>query len=485
MEMSDDIKAKLIEKFNRLGKVSSPIFKDRDKLTDSHTPPDIVGRDIQVSDVFAALQPMLEGSSPNNMFIHGVNGVGKTFTVKHVFKLFDVGLSASSDDTYIKLIHINCGMRNNDTDVCAYLLREFGIDFNPKGYSINTSLEKIWDYINELGKICSFVGVVFFFDEIDKLNPSKVKPKGEVSTQLDILYNITRAIETGIIKHKHCKIGLMLASNNELFFSKIQQSIVAKGFMNYKFPKYTEQELYEIMKDREEAFNKGVLSDEIIRYIAKDVAERYKGDARRALDTILFGGDIAKKANLTTIEMEHILQAESQINRLKLERSLMDYTKHEQYLLLAIDLSHRYNKEPTLGMIDSVYRKWICPFINKNPEFPVSYGENSRTITDWEKGIGIIESIRGRRGNSRIVSLYDDLSEAVQILYTDELKQSIEENESDLERIATGKDKKVYKIEKIMIQNEEKQKEKKEELHIIKNVNKSLDIYSDNKSSDY
>ncbi|MCU4744799.1 cell division control protein Cdc6, partial [Halobacteria archaeon AArc-xg1-1] len=53
-------------------------FENRNALLDDYTPDELVGRDEEIREYHAALQPAIDGSQPDNIFLFGKTGVGKT-----------------------------------------------------------------------------------------------------------------------------------------------------------------------------------------------------------------------------------------------------------------------------------------------------------------------------------------------------------------------------------------------------------------------
>lgn len=417
-----------IAEFEELCPIHNPIFKNREMLSEDFEPTRLVGRDLQKKEIMSTLQPITEESSPINLYIHGKHGVGKTHTTQYIFKIFNMGIKAKLEDNIVKFVSVNCGINKDNIEVCKTLFRQFGIDSNPRGFSLSANMDHIWNYVNDMGRKHKFFTVVFFFDEIDMLNSNKRK-KTEYA-DLEILYNITRAIEAKQIKYSNCKVGLILASNKKNFFAKIDPSITTTGkFYRYEFPNYNEEELFQIIMDRIEAFNPNVIEPEFIRYVAKDIAERYRGDARRALDVLLVAGKLALDENSKTITVEHLLQADKRINQLKLEKEIMDFSLHERLLLITLDLCNNFISEPTTGLVHEVYR-WVCFCIGKAP---VSKTETSRTLTEWVDQYDLIETTKGYKGNTRIIHLTDDTKQAVQILYNTDIKKALESKILDLE----------------------------------------------------
>jgi len=54
------------------------IFKDKDALGESYRPERIEEREEEIDAYIDALQPVIDGWEPNNIFIYGKTGVGKT-----------------------------------------------------------------------------------------------------------------------------------------------------------------------------------------------------------------------------------------------------------------------------------------------------------------------------------------------------------------------------------------------------------------------
>jgi len=419
----------LVDKFKSVFKTTNVIFSNRGKLEHSYIPDEIIARDKQLLKISSNLQPILDLSAPTNMFITGENGVGKTITVQYVFNMLNAGIMTMDQDIVIDFIEINCTNVKTDSDVCRVIATYFELDFNPKGYSISESMHKIWDHINNKAANHDFYSVVFFFDEIDKLTSSKnVDPKTS-EIQLDILYQISRAIETRLVKVSNCKVGIITASNKPYFIQRLDSSIRSSvGFYTITFPNYKEKDLYHIMIDRIDAFKPGVLDEQLVHYVAKDIADRYRGDARRAIDTLKEAGKIAFDLGDNKIEMKHVLDAEERITRMASEKMLSEYSSHDKYLFLAIDLCSKLNVSPNTGLIYNVYKQ-ICILLN---EKPTTFGYVSGVLSVLVEKC-LLNAERGFRGNTRIFTLSDEVKNALHILYTPELKQVIDKNLIDLE----------------------------------------------------
>jgi Cdc6-like AAA superfamily ATPase len=182
------------------------------------------------------------------------------------------------------------------------------------------------------------------------------------------------------------------------------------------------------MIDRIDAFKPGVLDEQLVHYVAKDVADRYRGDARRAIDTLKEAGKIAFDFGDNKIEMKHVLDAEERITRMASEKMLSEYSRHDKYLFLAIDFCAKLTVSSNTGLIYSVYKQ-ICILLN---EKPTTFGYVSGVLSVLVDKC-LLNAERGFRGNTRIFTLSDEVKNALHILYTPELKQVIDKNLIDLE----------------------------------------------------
>lgn len=412
-------------------KLKNPIFKNRNLLTDSYIPLDIIGRDKQIADMGSNLQPILDNpiSDPINMFIHGENGTGKTISTNYVVKMLNEGITALGLDISVNLIKLNCAVEKTDTDVLSAIMSQLGIKGSPLGYSSTAVMQWIWDAVNDKAKTVDSYAVLFFFDEIDKLNASRKKFLKSDKAQLDLVYQIIRAIEYGLLHEPNCKIGIIAASNKPQFLDSIERSINSSvAFYRVKFPNYNENELYSILMDRIEAFQPEAMSPDLIRYVAKDVAERYRGDARRAMKTLSYAGKFALDDGSKAIHLKHIVAAEQKITQEINEEALSDYSKHDKLLFVAIDIAHRYTSEPNTGLIIALYES-ICKIVG---ETPVSDRQVTRNLSSLADD-GVIDFRKGNKGNTRIFSLSPSVQQSMSVLYTENLKNGIEKSIIDIE----------------------------------------------------
>jgi cell division control protein 6 len=60
------------------------IFRNRDAIREDYQPEEIVGRDEELRQYISALQPIINGDQPSNIFLYGKAGVGKTACTRYL-----------------------------------------------------------------------------------------------------------------------------------------------------------------------------------------------------------------------------------------------------------------------------------------------------------------------------------------------------------------------------------------------------------------
>mgnify|MGYP000725225111 CR=1 FL=1 len=231
----------------------SSIFKNKQVLTESFFPDEILHRDKELMQISSVLAPALRGYQPNNMFIYGSVGTGKTVCVKLVFKQLEEVVKKNKLN--VKTIYVNCKLKKvADTEyrLLAQLLNEIGVAVPDTGLPTDVLYRKFFNEVEKKKKI-----IIIALDEIDAL----VRKIGD-----DFLYNFTR-INTELEKGKISFIGI---TNNLNFCSELDARV--KSSLSEEeiiFHPYNATQLRDILKQRvEKAFNHGVVSEAVINKCA-------------------------------------------------------------------------------------------------------------------------------------------------------------------------------------------------------------------------
>ncbi|WP_101298364.1 orc1/cdc6 family replication initiation protein [Halegenticoccus soli] len=301
------------------------IYRDRDALREDYQPEELVGRDEELQTFQAALQPVINGEQPNNIFIYGKTGVGKTAATRYLLSHLKQD-AAQYDDLDLSVVFLNCDGLTSSYQIATHLVNELRSETNQistTGYPLASVYEMLW---NELDDRTGTVLIVL--DEIDHVQDDS------------ILYQLPRARANGNLER--AKVGLIGISNDFSFRDdlspKVKSSLCEQEI---HFPAYNATNLRAILQQRSQvAFHEGVLSSEVIplcaAYGAKDA-----GDARQSIDLLMKAGDLAREEGADLVVEDHVKNGRRSLERGRIKEGIMGLTEHGHlvlYALLTLDL---------------------------------------------------------------------------------------------------------------------------------------------------
>jgi cell division control protein 6 len=301
------------------------IYRDRDALREDYQPEELVGRDEELQTFQAALQPVINGEQPNNIFLYGKTGVGKTAATKYLLSHLRED-AAQYDDLDLRVIFLNCDGLTSSYQIATRLvnrLRSESNQISTTGYPLASVYEMLWEELDD-----SAGSVLVVLDEIDHVNDDS------------ILYQLPRARANGNLSN--AKIGLIGISNDFSFRDdlspKVKSSLCEQEI---HFPAYNAENLRAILEQRAEvAFHDDVLNEEVIplcaAYGAKDA-----GDARQSIDLLMKAGDLARDQETSSISEEHVRRGRRALERGRIKEGINGLTEHGHlvlYALLTLDL---------------------------------------------------------------------------------------------------------------------------------------------------
>ncbi|WP_318568826.1 orc1/cdc6 family replication initiation protein [Salinigranum marinum] len=276
-----------------LFRYEQPIFADEDLLKITHIPgPErIVGRDQHMQEVADALNPAIFGQEPTHLFVFGKTGTGKTLTSRSVSER--VVTEAARGDTRVSTVFVDCGEQNTEASVIKTIARRIN-DPNRTGFTVPERGLATGDYYTRLWKVldsCTDV-VIIILDEIDMLQDDEV------------LRKLSRAGENRRISSSN--IGIIGISNKIDFPEQLTER-VKSSFAHDELvcPPYDANQLREILEHRRDAFQEGVLTDDVIPLTAALAAQEH-GDARKAIDILRNAGRLATRNGDDQVTAEHV-----------------------------------------------------------------------------------------------------------------------------------------------------------------------------------
>jgi cell division control protein 6 len=376
---------------------AKPVFLNRDAMNIAFTPNNIPHRDKQVEELGRMLAPVLKGGKPSNIFIYGKTGTGKTLVVKYVTAELE-----KIADGKLKVIYVNCKMKHTaDTEyrLLAQLAKELGKNVPFTGLPTDMIYQTVFGAIDAVQQ-----NVILIVDEIDSL----VQKAGD-----EILYTLTR-INGEMKRSKLSIIGI----TNDLSFTdrldpRIRSSLSEEEMV---FPPYNAMQLQDILRERVAlAANKDSMEDGVVEKCAAFAAQEH-GDARRALDLLRVSGELAERAGLSRIGLQHVDAAQEKIDQDRVIEITKAQPKQSQAILYAIIQLSEKDKNVETGDVVDVYNK-LC---NEYGLKPLTQRRVSDLIAELDL-FGIIQTrviSKGRYGRTRVITpaLSDNLKEKTKLL---------------------------------------------------------------------
>lgn len=359
-------------------KPTGSIFKEREALLEEWTPDELVGRDEELRQYHAALQPVIEGETPSNIFLYGKSGVGKTAATRFLLQLLERD-AGKVDGIELHTVEINCDGLNSSYQTAVALVNELR---DPANQISNTGYPQASVY-------------QFLFDELDALGGTVLIVLDEVDHIRDdsLLYKLPRARSNGDVTA--ARLGVIGISNDLDFrnqlSSKVRSSLCEK---EVSFSAYDATELCEVLRQREAvAFEDDVLDDGVIEmcaaYGAKD-----SGDARQALDLLLESGDIARETNAELVTEAHVREARERLQTDQVVEGISNYSMHGQLVLWALTILEERGQTPARTRDVREPYEMLC---EREGNDPVSDRAVREYLAELET-LGIISSTQVNRG---------------------------------------------------------------------------------------
>ncbi|RLE51310.1 MAG: cell division control protein Cdc6, partial [Candidatus Methanomethylicota archaeon] len=376
-----------------------PIFRDEGKLSIDYVPDYLPHRERELRILASYFRFMIDkpGSFCQKVLIIGPVGTGKTATSKLFGRVF-TNIARRRGIT-ISYVHVNCHKDRSLFMVLSRIIKQLNPNFPGRGLSAQELLHIVWDFLDNEDRFA-----LIALDEVDYF----VRVAGE-----DSIYDLIR-ISDEMLNYSQ-RLSFIFIARSIDFIHLLDKSTRSTLMHNViKFNPYSSKELFDILKARVgEAFYSGVVSDDILMFIA-EIAEEAGGDARYAIEILWRASKFAESSLSRKIELEHVRKAVSTIHPLVRIEVLSSLLHHEKLLLLSIARALRSSGKAyvTMGEVEETYRA-ICEEFNEKPRKHTklwSYVKNLRNL-------GLIraevKSIEGR-GRSTVIGLAEIPIETVE-----------------------------------------------------------------------
>jgi len=354
--------------FERVGGRQDGVFADETALLPEYSPPEVLHREKQLQEIAACLKPASEGKTPENLFIHGGTGTGKTCSVKHVLS----ELVEYSEKAFP--ICINCWNNYSRQAILSLVADAVGEPMPRRGIAADEVFSRIVQALRREKR-----AAVIALDEADRLFF-----KGEEK----VLYDFVRANE-----NEGVKIGVILVSNDKQLLLKLDDRVRSSlHHHEIEFPKYSPPELKDILRQRaKKAFFPNACSEDAIALAAAHAA-KLGGDCRIALETLWKAGKNCEKRGSEKISLADVKASFEAAGTWKKELRKESLSEGEELVLELLK-----NGPLTSG---ELYEK----FVRKRDETDRTV-RNYVNLLEQKKLVATEPFDEGTRGKTRKVSL--------------------------------------------------------------------------------
>ncbi|MCE4600637.1 MAG: orc1/cdc6 family replication initiation protein [Desulfurococcales archaeon] len=379
--------------------VKSRIFRNREKLLPDYVPDVLPHRDEEIKRLAMVLAPSLRGEKPNNVFIYGLTGTGKTAVTRLVLRKL-VEKSARADSRVIP-VYVNVRHRDTPYRVIADIAEGIGLRVPFTGLSVGEVYRRVVNRLNRRPGV-----YIVVLDEIDFL----VRRHGD-----DLLYKLTRINED----LSRSRVSLIGITNSTTLIDNLDPRVKSSlGEEEIVFPPYNAEQLEDILRDRSrDAFYPGVLDDDVIPLCAA-LAAREHGDARRALDLLRVAGEIAERSGDKIVTKRHVMTARMEIEKDRVAEVVKTLPLHGKLVLAAAAIATLGGRRrATTGDVYDGYRRLVAEAQLEE----VTFRRVSGIIAELDM-LGILRTrtiSRGRYGKTRIIELAADPQAIIGVLSND------------------------------------------------------------------
>ncbi|MDL0126518.1 orc1/cdc6 family replication initiation protein [Halobacterium salinarum] len=358
------------------------IFTNKDALGESYQPNKIEERDDEIEKYMDALQPVIDGWEPNNIFVYGNTGVGKTAVTDHLLDQLQTDVEAY-DDVTLSVIYLNCKTLSSSYQVAVELvnkLRRPGAEISSTGYPQQSVFKKLYQELEALGGT-----ILIVLDEVDAIGDRD-----------DLLYELPRARSQGNLED--AKVGIIGISNDYKFQEqldpRVQDTLCEREL---QFPPYDALELANILDSRTDiAIADDSLAEGVTQHCAA-LAARDSGSARQALDLLRLAGELAENQDADAISTDHVEAARSELERERVEEGMRELTTHGRLTLLAV--VSKAAKADTPSRTRAIYDEYasLCKSA-ANTDDPLKQRSVHNHLSDLHM-LGILSKYENRSGS--------------------------------------------------------------------------------------
>lgn len=249
------------------------VIEREEVLMPEYCPSEILHRESEIKELKEAIMPLLENRRPENLFIHGEPGMGKTACVMRVMK--------ELEGSRVKPIYVNCWQHSTRMAVYSIIAKAIDEMMPRRGLARDEVYERIVEIMEKEN-----IRVLLVLDGIESLFR-----QGEERLLEDI----------GRAGNGKPLFGLICMSDNA-------QLLAGKDIwlIGMEFKQYSKTQMADILSGRaRNALTPGSWNDAIIGACAAKAMAR-KGNVRAGLELLWMAAKRAEKAGRTRITLDDV-----------------------------------------------------------------------------------------------------------------------------------------------------------------------------------
>jgi len=341
------------------------IFVREDVLLPEFLPDILPHRENQIQLIADNIKPAAFGRKPQNTFLFGAPGIGKTATTRFIFRQFE----EFSDR--VKTIYINCWDYKTAHSVLSKIALDIGQFVQRRGMGKDEIIEKLAEGCKKSKK-----SVVVALDEVDQL----------IFNDQEVLYDLLR-----IGQYVDNPFGFVFISNHPDVFAKLEPRIRSSlNIDDLHFKPYTLEEMKDILQKRAELAFRNIQPGVVA--LAGYHAVKKGGDVRAGLEILLKAGRVADRENSNKLLVGHVRKVVGEVERPKPKILKEKISEEERQLMEIIE----EKKELTAGELFDEYKKRFGELSERRVRELINHLEETCLIKSRK-------ALLGSKGNTRIL----------------------------------------------------------------------------------
>lgn len=389
------------------------IFKNLDVLGPHYVPDELPHRISEAKNISRILGPVLRNEKPNNIFVYGSTGTGKTSVVRHVIRELDkiaVDAEKNVNKALVKTIYMNCrtgyGSKYQilvkiltDESLHSEGLQKKPLEDRKNRDLVGLSPTRLYEKLKSVVK-SNNLSLIAVLDEIDTVKDIN-----------DLMYMLTR-INDEIDSGRVSVIGISNRSSfKEMLDARTKSTLCEEELI---FKPYNAHQLETILKQRVViGLYSNAVSDGNLALIAAYAAQT-NGDARYALKLLQKAGELAESDGRKSIRIDDVKSARMKVEEDIVFETVKSLPENQQVVLYSIaDLMLKGSQYKRLesvpkdvvfsGEVYDHYQR-VCKSIHRS-QITMRWFRNYLNELQMLGLIMLEDSGKGFRGNTTLIKL--------------------------------------------------------------------------------